>query len=705
MSVPAQYAHQTVLLQFDKDVHFGDDASIILAKAGGDILNTITLRVDWPTDFVSSTLQYSTGTAMIDRVELLVHDQVVERHYGESMFILGEVTVPQAKQSALAQLVGTQTTSNLVSYFIQFPFSVKLPICVLDEPPTLRIVFRPAEYFAGQAYTNPVSMTLYVDYVYVSAAEREYLKKTQMVYPVRTFQRLEFRVPHTQTQFSCDTSFVNMVKELFWVILPDQYTSNVYNYSDDLISMNLTLDMDQVLTDDFATGDYLRIFNKHTRVPTHPIYCYPFELLPEDDQENGALNMSAVTRQRHVLTLAPSSVFRTLRIYAHSYNILVVEHGQGRVMYPMIEIGTDTTKTDVLAPAPLPPPLPLYILEAEFPVAPAFVYFGESLALNDTGQFNVIGVPGTGLNTGLVIGNGVPISSVTGPGSYFGYSVDISNDGLTVVVGAPAAGGGAGSATVFTFNGTSWTLSATLVTTTADYTFGWSVAISGDGHTIVVGAPRARGFAGYAGVFTETGGVWSSETVLTSTAPGSAPNFGFSVSISDDGTVIAVGAYGSRYVGMYMYSGGSWTGPSVLPTTLSLTANFGYCVYVSPTNESVIVGAPNNDYAAVYTYTGGGSWVLQQQLQSTAGPGTVFGSTVALSSYSAVAVVGAPNAEYVAAYTQNGGVWDTDPAVIQNPSIPKFGAALSIAHNAGSLLIGAYAANDSIGYAALYIHT
>lgn len=350
VGVPAQYAHQTVLLQFDKDVHFGDDATIVLAKAGGDVLNTLTLRVDWPTDFVSTTLQYSTGTAMIERAELLVSDQVVERHYGESMFILGEVTVPEAKQGALAQLVGTQTTSNLISYFIQFPFTVKLPICALKDAPKLRIVFQPAQYFAGQTYTNPVPMTLYADYVYVSAAERKYLTETQLVYPVRTFQRTEFRVPHTVTKYSCDTSFVNMVKELFWVILPDQYTSNVYNYSDALVSMNMTLDMDQVLTDDFATGDFLRNFNTHTRVSTHAIYGYSFELDPEDDQANGALNMSAVTRQRYVLTLTPSFVFRTLRIYAHSYNILIVDKGRGRVVYPMTELGTEVTRVDVVAP-------------------------------------------------------------------------------------------------------------------------------------------------------------------------------------------------------------------------------------------------------------------------------------------------------------------------------------------------------------------
>jgi len=704
MGVPAQYAHQTILLQFDKDVHFGDDATIILAKAGGDILNTVTLRVDWPSDFVSTTLQYSTGTAMIDRVELIVQDQVIERHFGESMFILGEVTVPEAKQIGLAQLVGTQTTSNLVSYFIQFPFTVKLPVCVLDDAPKLRIVFQSAEYFAGQPYTNPVAMSLYVDYVYVSAAERAYLASTQLQYPVQTFQRLEFRIPNGLSEYVCDTSFVNMTKELFWVILPDQYTSNVYNYSDDLISMRLTFDTDSILADDWASGQYLRVFNRHTRVPTHPIYCYSFEFNPQSDHENGALNMSAVTRQRHVLTLAPSSVFRTLRIYAHSYTILIVEKGQGRVLYPTIESGYEVSRSDVLAPTPAAPPLPLYVFVKEIIPFPSFVYFGESLAMNDTGTSFAISAPGTGLNTGVVITDKGPIASLTGPASYFGYSVDISNDGLTVVVGAAAANNGAGNVTVFRFNGSDWVLSATLVTATADYTFGWTVAISGNGNTIVVGAPRAHGFAGYAGVFQYSGGTWSSETVLTSTASGSAPNFGDAVSISDDGTVIAVGAYGARYVGMYRYSGGTWSGPSVLPTSLPITVNFGFSVYVSPTNESVIVGAPNYGYVAVYKYTGS-SWVFQTQLMNTIGASFSFGESVALSASSDIAIVGAPGARSVAVYTQMGAIWVIDPTVIQMTDVPTFGSAVSIAHDASLLLIGGYGGNNSEGYAALYAHT
>ena len=61
---PAQFAQQSVRLQFDTDVHFGDDIKILLPRLNGDIMDTLTLRIDWPVD-MPTTVQYSTGTAMI----------------------------------------------------------------------------------------------------------------------------------------------------------------------------------------------------------------------------------------------------------------------------------------------------------------------------------------------------------------------------------------------------------------------------------------------------------------------------------------------------------------------------------------------------------------------------------------------------------------------------------------------------------------
>ena len=76
---------------------------------------------------------------------------------------------------------------------------------------------------------------------------------------------------------------------------------------------------------------------------------------------------------------------------------------------------------------------------------------------------------------------------------FFGYSVAVSGDGSTAVIGACydyAGGNQSGSAYVFTRSGSSWTQQAKLTASDGaarDY-FGCSVAVSGDGSTAVIGA-------------------------------------------------------------------------------------------------------------------------------------------------------------------------------------------------------------------------
>jgi len=53
------------------------------------------------------------------------------------------------------------------------------------------------------------------------------------------------------------------------------------------------------------------------------------------------MNMSAITRQQHSLTLSASpSSTRNVRIYAHSYNLFRIKDGDGVTVKPLREGGT-----------------------------------------------------------------------------------------------------------------------------------------------------------------------------------------------------------------------------------------------------------------------------------------------------------------------------------------------------------------------------
>jgi hypothetical protein len=288
---------------------------------------------------------------MLNRVELMYKDQVLERHYGETMNMLNEITVPQAKQSALTSLIGKGLTSNLAAYFIQLPFKT-VPLVALDEAPKVRIVFNQSNVFTNvTSYTGAVKLDLFVDYVYVSKAEREYMTSTPLSYFTQTFQLVRFRIPASsyQSTYSLLTQFVNSVSELFWVIQADN-ASNVYDYTntggtDHLVSLRLTGDMNDLITPDYATPLYLRVIQGlefHTRIPDSQFYMYSFAIAPEYEQATGTLNFSTFDTQQHDLTLTPSNYGREVRIYARSYNVFHIERGQGNVLFQAQEGGPVT---------------------------------------------------------------------------------------------------------------------------------------------------------------------------------------------------------------------------------------------------------------------------------------------------------------------------------------------------------------------------
>ncbi len=337
--------------------------TVWIAKTG-DIARTMYLRVTWPTD-APTTVQPSAGTAMIDRVELSYKDQLIERIYGENLYMLGDTRVPQAKQAALTYMVGTGQTSNLASYHIPMPFSILkkgLPLIALDEAPKFRVVFKPSTFFTnGLAYTKPIQVDLFVEYVYVTKAERDYLTSHELIYTTESFQRMQFRVPSLSTQSSVQflTSFVNDVKELYWVIQGDN-ASNVYDYgtTDQLVNLQLTLNSIDRITPDYATAQYLRVIQGlefHTRVPNGRYYMYSFALEPELNEPSGEINMTNINRQQHTLTLTSSASARSVRIYALSYNLFSVSKGNGVSLYTLQEGGTEILS---IVNSPSPSPLP-----------------------------------------------------------------------------------------------------------------------------------------------------------------------------------------------------------------------------------------------------------------------------------------------------------------------------------------------------------
>jgi hypothetical protein len=153
-------------------------------------------------------------------------------------------------------------------------------------------------------------------------------------------------------------------------------------------------------------------------------------------------------------------------------------------------------------------------------------------------------------------------------GDYAGGSVAISADGSTIVVGAPGASSNQGVAYVYTRGANGWQ-TANQPTVLAAHNgaggdeFGHSVAVSQDGSVIVVGAPYASAGGSQRGtvyVYNRPAGGWqdtlSPYETTSAAGPADYDRLGFSVAVSPDGTYVAAGETGYSSSGPLTGQGG-----------------------------------------------------------------------------------------------------------------------------------------------------
>jgi hypothetical protein len=249
-------------------------------------------------------------------------------------------------------------------------------------------------------------------------------------------------------------------------------------------------------------------------------------------------------------------------------------------------------------------------------------YSGFSVSLSSDGTRVAIGAPyndGNGSAAGHVrvysesngtwtqVGSDID-GEVAGDNS--GRSVSLSSDGMRVAIGAiynDAAGESAGHVRVYEDTNVTWNQVGADIDGEAlgdyDYT-GWSVSISGDGTRVAIGGIYNDGNgsnSGHVRVYTESGGTW---TQVGADIDGEAANdqSGYSVSLSSDGTRIAIGApyndgngSNSGHVRVYAESGGTWTQVGSDIDGEAANDQFGLSTSLSGDGTRVAIGAIYND--------------------------------------------------------------------------------------------------------------
>ncbi len=328
-----------------------------------------------------------------------------------------------------------------------------------------------------------------------------------------------------------------------------------------------------------------------------------------------------------------------------------------------------------------------------------------------------------------------------------GYSVALSADGTTALVGAPRASGYIGAAYVFhASDAGSWSSSsiptATLTKKTGPVAdFGGAVALSADGTTAFVGAPDTG-----AGV-EPTGAIYvfhasaedawsSSSTPMATLTVKKAVAVGVALALSTDGTTLVAGApysfgpfphRGGAYV-FHASSEGAWASTSTPTATLSNAAQSqddireGSAVAISGDGTTALVSDDQNPAgggAYVWHVSAEDGWVssstptaILSDANTAGNPG--LGMALALSADGTLAVLGAPSygssaPGYVDVFHSSGeAAWtstSTPTATLsKSGGVAKdfFGAAVAVSADGKTALVSASGAHKRRGAAYIF---
>jgi hypothetical protein len=245
----------------------------------------------------------------------------------------------------------------------------------------------------------------------------------------------------------------------------------------------------------------------------------------------------------------------------------------------------------------------------------------------------------------------------------FGYSVSLSSDGNMAICGSPTSGSGNGRSVVFTRSGATWTEQAVLTHSVgaAGAYFGWSVKLSTDGSTAIVGAKSDSSVGsvmGSAVIFTRSGVTWTQQTTLRYSAAANNDQLGYSVSLSSDGNTAIVGSPNADPAGVaqaglavvFTRSGATWTEQAALKYSAAAVNDFfGVSVSLSGNGNMALCGAyggniPVADAGIAIMFTrNNGVWVQESVLSYSSGvAGDAVGFSVALSRDGNIGIAGAP---------------------------------------------------------------
>lgn len=308
----------------------------------------------------------------------------------------------------------------------------------------------------------------------------------------------------------------------------------------------------------------------------------------------------------------------------------------------------------------------------------------------------------------------------------FGTSVALSHLGDYLAVGTRLGDGKSkdtGSVYVYLRTGNTWALQAELSASDGQTndSFGAAIAFNLNATYLAIGAYQDDDLgvdAGSVYVFTRAGTTWTQQAKLKA-ADGTAQDyFGNALALSNDASVLAIGAYGDNLRGadegaVYLYTrvNASWTFQEKVSASDAFTQDyFGGDIALSGDGKTLVVGSTGSQSGgrfrgAAYVFTESmGLWTQTQKLVSPTATDydsmgqhvaiTRDGSRLAVSGYDTTGSGYTKGQVNVYRYVDDRYVFETRLLAADAAAKDYFGSSLGLSYDGKTIVVGAYYDDD-----------
>jgi hypothetical protein len=307
----------------------------------GDLVHKLYLQAT----VKSGSTANNVGHKLIEQVEVEIGGQMIDRQYGEWMYIWNELTLPEGKKDGFKKMIASEGASpTAVSVYVPLEFwfcrniGLALPLIALQYHEVKINLTLGSKEALGDASGTTATLTnveLWADYIFLDTDERRRFAQLSHEYLIEQVQFTGGESIADSATSAVTTksklSFNHPVKELVWV--------NKHSTADQFSNLPTTDFQLQLNGNDrFAKRDakyftHVQPYQHHENIPDGKnIHVYSFALKPEEHQPSGTLNMSRIDTATAIVGtygVGPG----TLNMYAVNYNVLRILSGMGGLAY------------------------------------------------------------------------------------------------------------------------------------------------------------------------------------------------------------------------------------------------------------------------------------------------------------------------------------------------------------------------------------